>query len=315
MAKFLEQLLFWRACKKEGLGLWRCPTFLFIVMGVLTIIAVLATFFVGRQAGDPKLLVMFVFGVAVVIFTPGSIIVRSFERMAELNRIKTEFISIASHQLRSPLSSVKWALEYLRDEKNSKNLNEKQKEYLNILSQGNREMIKLVNDLLNTSRIDKGELPLKNEGVELKGIVQRVIDELRYQAESKNVALTFKVKEKDKFNIKGDPSYLRMAASNLVENAIKYTTEGGEVSVELKKKEDKAELKVKDTGVGIPKKDQKHIFTRFFRADNVKKYQTFGTGLGLFITKSIVDRHGGSIKFKSKKNKGTTFWVTLPLKN
>jgi len=301
-----------KECQKYNISIWKCPHFLFVVMGIATIVGMLTVFWIIRvYDGSPETMIFSVFIVSMGVFIPGTFMVRSFEHLAEANRMKSEFVSIASHQLRSPMSAIKWSLNLLLSEKIGK-LEKKPKEHLKILEENNNRMIKLVNDLLNVSRIDKGELTLKKEKIDLKKIVDDTTESLIPSATSRGVKLIFN-SDADSVDIVGDDVYVGMAVNNFIDNAIKYSKEdGGRVEINLIKKNKLARFEVKDNGIGISKEDQKKIFDKFFRAQNAQSHQISGTGLGLFIVKSVVSEMGGRTGLESVVGEGSTFWFEVP---
>ncbi len=234
----------------------------------------------------------------------------SREKVVE--RMKSQFVSIAAHQLRTPLSIIKWSLSMLL-EGDLGILTKEQKDLIVKTYDTNERMIRLINDLLNVARIEEGRFMYKPKTVDLVEVVDLIIDNARPLAKGKDIDLTFK-KPKDESSkiVKADIEKLSLAIKNLVENAIFYTKNGGTVIVSVKRKKDQVVFSVKDNGIGLPKKQWSRIFTKFFRADNAIRMETEGTGLGLFITKNIIEAHGGKIGFKSKENEGTTFTFHLP---
>ena len=174
-------------------------------------------------------------------------------------------------------------------------------------------MGELINDLLMASRIEGGGLPLNKVGFSLTNLTEEIINELKVLAEASNVTVSFKPPESLPQAF-GDARMVKVVVENLLDNAVRYIKEKGDVYINLKNSGSKLLFEIRDTGVGIPKEDQKSIFQKFFRSQNVLKYQTQGSGLGLHITKSIIEKSGGKIWFKSKENKGSTFWFTLPIK-
>jgi two-component system phosphate regulon sensor histidine kinase PhoR len=240
------------------------------------------------------------------------IIFRDITEEKEIEKTKTEFVSIASHQLRTPLSSISWYTEMLLDE-NSGSLSPKHLDYLRKIYESNKRMTELVGNLLNVSRIDLNTFSINLEEVNVNEIVNEIVDELRPMIESKSLNLEEKYAENLPI-IKADPILMRIVFQNLISNSVKYTPSRGSVSVSVSKdKKDNILIAVSDSGYGIKKNQQDRIFSKFFRADNIRKIEPNGSGLGLYIIKSIVDQSGGSISFKSEEDKGTEFVVKFPI--
>ncbi len=313
--EILEQLNVRGHCKKYGLGMWRCPQFLFLLMGLVIIITALVTYFLGtRYVADPDTVSLIVLILTFVLFVLTFSITRSLEGLAEANRLKSEFISIVSHQLRSPLSNLKWALEILVSGRFGK-IEGKPADYLQILTDNTKRMGELVSSLLIVSRIEQGRLPLHNAEFSLPDLAKDAIAEFKPIASASNIEIVLEIAQPSLPQIFGDSSQLKLVVENFIDNAVRYTNGSGKVVVAIASKNGGLLFSVKDGGVGIPREDQKHIFQKFFRSSNVLKYQTQGSGLGLYIAKSIVEKSGGKIGFKSEQNKGSTFWFTIPIKN
>jgi len=311
--KFFTQLNIPAQCRKYGLRLWQCPQFIFFVMGIVIIGAMVAAYAIGaRYIENPAVVSLIVLGITAVLFIIGFSITRGFETLAEANRMKSEFISVVSHQLRSPLSNLNWAVELLMSGRLGE-IEEKQTEYFRILKENSARMGELVSDLLIVSRIETATLPLKEKEISLENLIQELILEFKPFAEASNVIIEFR-SQANLPKIFADPSQIRLVIENLLDNAIRYIEEKGEVKIWLEKKGENLYFEIKDTGVGIPKEDQKYIFQKFFRSENILRYQTQGSGLGLYIAKSIIERSGGKIGFKTEERKGSTFWFTLPIK-
>jgi len=228
----------------------------------------------------------------------------------EIDRAKTEFVSLASHQLRTPLSIVNWRAEMMLDGSAGK-LSKKQKTYLEDIYKGNTRMIELVNSLLNISRIELGTLAIEPENINLKKICEEILHELTPKIEKNQIKIKKKF-EKGLPIINADPKLVTAIFQNLLSNAVKYTKPKGTVSVEVRKEGSNIAIDVSDNGIGVPKRQQSKIFTKLFRADNAQAAEVEGTGLGLYIIKSIVDNIGGKIWFESDEGKGTTFHVLIP---
>ena len=310
---FCEQLNIKKQCDKYNLPLWQCPQFLFLIMGVVIIIIIIVSYLVAIQrVDDPQTVILFILFSTSILVIIDYIVIHSFERLAESTRMKMEFIGIVSHQLRSPVTNLKYALEPLM----SGELGEIQKEqldYLAILKQNIDRIHNLIDDILVVSRIQTGVLSLKEENFSIIDLVEEVITEVKPVSLASNITINLK-KGENIPNISSDPFWVKEAFKNLVDNAIRYQKGKGKVDILLEKRNKNVYVEVKDLGVGIPKADQKYIFQKFFRAKNVLKEQTSGTGLGLFIVKGVIEKLGGKINFISKENKGSTFWFNLPIK-
>ena len=241
------------------------------------------------------------------------IILHDVTREKTIERMKTEFVSLAAHQLRTPLSAIKWTLRMLLDGDLGK-ITEEQKDFIEKTYKSNERMITLINDLLDVTRIEEGRYLYKPVLADVEPIVQFVTNSYQEEIKKKKIRFEFKKPEEGLPKIKLDVEKIRLAIDNLIENAIRYTPAYGKVMVSLEHKKGGIEFSVKDTGVGIPKDQQGRIFTKFFRAANVMRMATEGTGLGLFITKNIIEAHGGKIWFESEEGKGTTFYFAIPVK-
>lgn len=242
----------------------------------------------------------------------GVIVFRDITEEKNAERIKNEFISLASHQLRTPLSSVNWITRSLLSKKGTKELNKEQSKHIQEIYSRIQGMIQLVNDLLNVSRVELGAFTNESTQTDLRIIIDDVLNEVKHLADNKKIKITKRfTKNIPLINI--DSKMLRIAIQNLMTNAVKYTPENGEVSISLMVEEDKALIKISDNGYGIPENQQSKIFGKLFRADNIVSDDTGGTGLGLYLTKTIVERLGGKIWFESEENVRTTFFFTIPL--
>lgn len=282
-------------------------------MGTIIVFLVLLSYVIGnRYIEDPQIVTLILLIISAILITISYIIISSFERLAEANRMKSEFISVVSHQLRSPLSNFKWVLDFLMSGRIDL-ITEKQLEYFKILKDNSDRMQGLVQDLLIVSRIETAKLPMKMEEFSIEDLTSSLIEGFGPFARASNIEIKL-VAENDLPKVFADSSRIRLVVENLLDNAVRYIKSRGEVSIKLSKGEGDIHFEINDNGVGIPKEDQKYIFQKFFRAENVMRYQTQGSGLGLYIAKSIIERSRGKIGFKSQEGKGSTFWFTLPIK-
>jgi PAS domain S-box-containing protein len=239
------------------------------------------------------------------------LVIRDITRERQIERIKTEFVALAAHQLRTPLSAMKWTTQMLLEG----DLGKLTKEQIDIIRKSNKSierMIRLVNSLLEVARIEEGRYLFQLTPVSLESLVESTVGTFQMEARQKGVRLLFQKPKGPLPKAKIDAEKMRLVISNLIDNAIRYTPNGGEVTVSLKYDTKGIECDVQDTGIGIPQNQQGRVFERFFRGANAIRLDTEGTGLGLYITKNIVEAHRGKIWFTSEENKGSTFSFWLP---
>ena len=308
--KNLAKLHLFRECADYNLGFWECPSFIFFVMGLINIAVMVSTYLIANRFTDqPEIVAILVIAVTAIIFIISHTVTQGFDKLAQANKMKTEFVSIASHQLRTPLSAMRWTLNLLNDGRIKA---EELADYLGLIKESNERMIKLVNDLLDVSRIEMGKILLNPRQTNLYVLIQKIINNFSAYAKANNIVIAIEA-SKTLPNVFADPEKISLVVQNLIDNAIKYIKGKGEIKISLESNNKSVKAAIKDTGVGIPASQQKFIFQKFFRSDNVMKHQTIGTGLGLFIAKSVVEESGGKIWFESQEGKGTTFYFTLPI--
>lgn len=228
----------------------------------------------------------------------------------EIDRMKSEFISLASHQLRTPLSAIKTYAHMLLDGYMGDISPSQRRALITIVTASNR-MNELISTLLNITRIESGSIAVSPKMINLKRVAEEIVHELEHSAHSKTIRLELRVNAASP-TIKTDSLIVKEIITNLVTNAIKYTPEAGNVTLAIDSKDNEILISVSDTGFGIPSFSHDQIFTKFFRAPNVLKRETSGTGLGLYLAKRLTDRLGGRIWFESEEHRGTTFYLALP---
>lgn len=236
---------------------------------------------------------------------------RDVSHEREIDRAKTEFVSLASHQLRTPLTAINWYCEMLLSEQNAK-LTDKQKQYARETYKASKRMVLLMDALLNVSRLEMGSLIVEPTLIKISDIIKIVLKDLESEIAKKNIVIK---EDYDSLadKIKADPKLLAMVIENIVSNAVKYTSAGGGINLTIKKIENNIIVSVKDSGIGIPDSDQEKVFEKLFRAENAKQIDPDGTGLGLYLVKTILDNSGGKIWFKSQEGTGSTFNFSLPV--
>lgn len=236
-------------------------------------------------------------------------IFRDITKEKELEKTRGDLLSLASHQLRTPLSGTKWLIETLKKGIHGP-LTAPQTEYLDELYKINERMTSLVHDMLGVLRLEGGETKTKKENASTKTLLASVFETMRGVAESKH--MTIRIPEDADYEINTDPLLLRNILESLVGNAINYSESGRDVDVWVEQKPAEIMFAIKDSGIGIPKAEQRQIFERFYRASNAKTFDTRGSGLGLYIASMLAKKIGARLSFESEEGKGSTFYVHLP---
>ncbi len=233
------------------------------------------------------------------------------EKLRELDTRKSEFLSVVAHQLRTPLSGIKWTLSMLLNGDLGV-LTTDQRVFLMKGYESNQRMIALVEDMLNADRVGSGKYHYEYSSVQLLDLIDNVLYELVPLANKKNIKISYVNRHDHIPQVMIDADKVRQVVQNLMENAIKYTKKGGEIKIEPTVTADNfVQVAVSDSGIGIPEDQKKNIFNRFFRAQNAVKLETDGSGLGLYIAKGIIEKHGGNLWFSSEEGKGSTFYFTV----
>ncbi len=232
-------------------------------------------------------------------------------RLMALDASKSEFVSVAAHQLRTPITGIRWSFNALLDRELGE-INGDQQKMLEDGLKSSIRMIDLINDLLNVARIEEGRFGLRFKKQPFESVMQNAVDRHKKIIDEKGILFFLDVQsgiplvalDEDKINITLD---------NIFDNAIKYTPPGGTITVTVKEDKKYLHISISDTGIGIPKNQIGKLFVKFFRAENALRFQTSGSGLGLYVVKNIIEAHGGTVTVTSEENKGTTIMFTIPI--
>lgn len=227
--------------------------------------------------------------------------------------MKSEFVSLASHQLRSPLTAVRWLTERLQ-QADTGPLNDAQKEIARLLRATSLRLIHLVNDLLNISRLESGRIIVEPTPTQIHEFINQILTELKMLIEQKQHTIKLQISRQVPYTLLIDPQLFHEVLTNLLTNAIKYTPDQGTIEISAKRQAKSILFSVSDSGFGIPKEEHSKIFNRFYRATNVAAKDIDGTGLGLYLVKLLLEASGGKIWFNSDLDKGTKFYFTIPRK-
>lgn len=237
---------------------------------------------------------------------------KAYEDLKILDDKKSEFISVAAHQLRTPLSGIKWSMGMMLTEELGP-LSSEQREVLTQMNTTNDRVISIINDLLDIDLLSRDKSSYEFQTINLTTIIDETLKDLEPQAKSKNVSINTSGIQRDALTAEVDPDKIRIVFQNLIDNAIKYSDPGDTVTITGIKVNTMLQFSIRDEGIGIPAIEQQEIFERFFRAENAVRKITEGSGVGLFIVKKVVEDHNGRIWFESAENQGTTFQVSIPI--
>lgn len=240
-------------------------------------------------------------------------ILHDITRERSIEKLKSNFVSTASHQLRTPLTGIKWGLLNVL-EQHSAGLSSEQKNIIERVVGVSENVITLINDLLNVSRMEEGRLEYHFSHGNIDDLIDGIIKEFALNIEKQEITVE-RIPTAEKLEVMRDPEKISMAIRNILDNAIKYTLPHGKITITTRRGEKYLIIEITDNGIGVPESEQPMLFNKFYRATNATRLHTAGSGLGLFIAKSIIDRHNGSITFSSHEKVGTTFRIALPIEN
>lgn len=304
-------------CKRLDVGLWSCPQFIFLIMGVVIISMIVITYHVGQQYIDVQIVTAIVLFVTVFLFVISFIIIQAFEQVVEAKQLeskqakeiltlKDQFVFIAAHELSTPANAIKWGLGLLRKEQPE--LAKEEKELFDTIQQANNRLLSLVKDLLEVARIESGTIKITLEKISAKDIFIEACKEVQELARRRNNKIDCRI-EKELPLIWGNKTKLKEIWVNLLSNAVKYSEKDSDITVSTEVKDTTIVFHLTNKGVGIRPEDQQHVFEKFWRSKTVRN--TEGTGLGLFITKQLIELMSGRIWFTSTPEKNTTFSFSL----
>lgn len=234
------------------------------------------------------------------------------EQLKKINENKSDIISITAHQLRTSLAALKWIFKMFLEEDVGK-LNTEQSGFIQKAYNSNERMLALVNDLLTLSHAEDASVSYNFKKIDILYLIEQTLFDFSGETNKKGIELIFLKPELPLPSINCDESMIQVVIQNLVENSIKYSNQGGKVFVSLRQKDNDIIISVHDTGIGIKDEDKGNIFQKFYRAPNAQEKDEVGSGLGLFTTKNIVEKHKGKIWFENTQGEGTTFFVSLPI--
>lgn len=302
-----ENFALFSECKKYKISLFRCPDFLFLLFGIIILFTILISYFIARAyIEDPRIVFFIVASLTIFLLILAFNITHTFRRLLEISKLTSDVINIFSHHLRSPISNINWALDLLFSGKLGE-LNESQKEYLESLKKEGERLNEIVSRLLIFSKLEFFGNHIEKKEVSLLKITKEILEKLSPPSKIK-VQLE---SSEDLPKIFTDPKRVKLAIENLISNALYYTND--EIKIKIKKGKNKIYFEVEDNGIGIPEQEKKFIFQKFFRGEKAILRFPTGAGIGLYLTKIVIESLKGKVGFSSVENKGSKFWFYLPI--
>lgn len=237
-------------------------------------------------------------------------LIKDQTRERELAKAKSDFVTIAAHQLRTPATGINWALKNIISDKS---VSDESRETLITAHKAAQSLLDIINDLISLTQLEEGKFSYQFKAVNLTDLLGKILAQADLIAKEAGVKLYFQPPTDKKITVKADAEKLGAALSNLIDNGIRYNVKNGEVTVSVSQQKNKIDISIKDTGVGMSEDDLSKLFTKFARGKSAEKTGVSGSGLGLYLSKQIIEAHGGKIGVKSVIDRGTTFIVSLPI--
>lgn len=237
-------------------------------------------------------------------------IIRDVSRTKYLDRMKTEYITIMSHKFLTPLTNIKWSADFLLGD--ATDVKKREDNIKNILNNADR-LVKLTSYLLNIAEIEEGLFGYNFQKLDMNSLVEEVIQSYEEESSQKGIKIIYHKPKGGHYFVRGDKSRLNAAVSNYLDNSIKYTPKDGEVEISMEESGGELKVSLNDNGIGISPESVQSLFSKFFRDERARSVHTEGSGIGLFIVKNIIERHGGKVGYLADDDKGSTFFFTLPL--
>lgn len=310
ISRIIAELSLTAHCRAYHLPLWQCPQFLFVLLGGITVLLIFVFYLVFSPTIDPYSVAFIAIAIATFSLIQTFIILHAFERSAEANRMQVEFINIATHQLRSPVTAARWALDFLVSDA-SRGLSAEGQNCVHIARDAVGNIGQLVNSVLRTVRIESGTSNLRPEPLYIPALVKEVADAARPFARAGHNDIKLLVPQ-EPFFVRVDHEHMRFVLEHLLDNALRYSKRAGAVEVRVKGDARHVRVEVRDEGEGIPLHEQPHVFEKFFRATNAHSLAPSGAGLSLYASRAIIRASGGDMGFNSTEGEGSIFWFTLP---
>lgn len=308
----LDELNLAKRCRAYHLPLWQCPQVLFLVMGAVTVSAILGFYAIAvAEEYNPHATALISSLLAGFFTVQMFIIMQALERIAEANKTQADFMNIAVHQLRNPVTAARWAMDRITTEATS-GLSTETIQELYIVRDSVTKMAHLVSSILGIARIESGTTIKNAEVFSLNDMIESIVASTRWYARAANLDLFASLPDKD-LNVYADREQIHFVLDHLLNNAMRYSTKAGRIVIALEQKGNMVRVSVEDHGVGIPNQEQTQVFEKFFRASNAHNLEPGGAGLSLFVARTIVETLGGEMGFTSQEARGSIFWFTLPL--